>query len=106
MAVNERALSHYNNACHWLQQAVEAESVNDAIKFTGFTDASIKLAIFCVENHALVAGVDEAQPLSQMTQFPPGYGGPRPWGGAPAVPTYAGLHQQYVSPPPPPQPGG
>lgn len=84
MAINDRAKTHYDNACIWLQQAVEAESINEAIKLTGFVEASIKLAIFCVENHALVAGIDTEQPLSQMTQFPPpGYGGPRPWGGVP-----------------------
>lgn len=88
MAINETARSHYNNACLWLQQAVEAESVNEAIKLTGFCEAAIKLAIFAVENHALVNGLDPDQALSQMTQypvpgFPPGYSGPQPWGGLP-----------------------
>lgn len=90
MAINERALTHYNNACTWLQNAVEAESINEAIKLTGFVEQSINLAKFCVENHALVAGIDTDQPLSQMTQWQPGMGGPRPWGGPPLPPHMQG----------------
>jgi len=82
MAINARAKGHYDDSCEWLRQAVESESVNDAIKFTGFAEVAIKLAVFAVENHALVAGIDTGTELSHPTQSPP-TSGPQPWGGPP-----------------------
>ena len=88
MAINERARTLFNNACIWLQEAADSESVNEAIRLTSQGELAVKLAIFAVENHALVNGLDPDQALSQMTQypvagFPPGYAGSQPWGGAP-----------------------
>jgi hypothetical protein len=79
MAINERAKFHYDKACKYLDDAVASESVNDAIKLTGFAEAALKLAQFCVDNHALVAGIDEDAPLNPQDSR----GGPRLWGGPP-----------------------
>jgi hypothetical protein len=65
----------------YLDTAIECESVNDAIKFTGFGELALKLAQFCVDNHALVAGIDEDAPLSHRDSTP-GFG-PKAWGGPP-----------------------
>ena len=50
---------------------------------TGLGELALKLATFCVNNHALVVGIDE-----QMVdpRHPPGMGGPKVWGAA--VPTH------------------
>jgi hypothetical protein len=80
MAINERARDHYDNACEFQQSAMDAETFEDAMKFTNLGELSVKLAQFCVDNHALVSGVDEA--LSQNDSV----GLPKPWGGLPVPP--------------------
>lgn len=60
--MNERALTNFNLATEYMNEAVTAQregQINDAIALTGFVGAALDLARFCVENHALVAGVDE-----------------------------------------------
>jgi hypothetical protein len=54
-----------------------------AIVCTGLSNAARELAWFCVDNHALVAGIDKDMPIqpSHMTQ--PAGGGRGVWGGPP-----------------------
>ena len=85
MVMNERAKTHYDNACIFqgiaLEHADKGE-INPAVAYTGLATVSIELARFAAENHALVAGIDEDFPdVQQPTQQ-----GPKLWGGPPPPP--------------------
>jgi hypothetical protein len=79
MPINERARDHYDNACEFQQSAMDAATFEDAMKWTNLGELSVKLAQFCVDNHALVAGIDEDLVPSQSDSV----GNPSVWGGPP-----------------------
>jgi hypothetical protein len=77
--INERAHTHYNNACIFqgvAKEHADAEDVNLAIAYTGLATLSIELARFAAENHAMVAGIDEDFPDVREQ-------GPKVWGPPP-----------------------
>jgi hypothetical protein len=77
MAINEQAKAHYEQAVEWANTAETAADGNDwnaAIVYTGLSTARRELAQFCVDNHMLVDGFDEAKVGEPV-------GGVKPWGG-------------------------
>jgi hypothetical protein len=81
MAINERAKAHYDQAVAWVaaaeQAAADGES-NAAVVATGIATARIDLGRFCVENHALVSGIDDQAPIDPRN---PVGGGAKLWMG-------------------------
>lgn len=78
MTINERAKAHYDNACEFQQSALDAPTFEEKMTFTNLGELSVKLAQFCVDNHALVAGIDEELSHPDSVRE-----GARPWGGPP-----------------------
>jgi hypothetical protein len=80
MAINEKARNHYDEAVSWHQSAQEDAKngeVNQAVVATGIADTAIGLARFCVENHALVRGIDDEAQIDPKSPV----GGAKLWRG-------------------------
>jgi hypothetical protein len=80
MTYNSKAKAHYDDAVNWLQAAATAATegqTNSAVIAAQIAEASTRLASFCVENHALVMGIDDEAPVNPQ-QVP---GGVKLWGG-------------------------
>lgn len=89
MALNNVARQHYTDAVDYLQAAANTEDLTTAIACTGMASASIELAKFAVDNHALVTGIDTGIPepvpatmpgIQQNPASPAPAGGPQLWG--------------------------
>lgn len=84
MAINERARNHYDKALEWIAKAEDAAGKGDSnasIVATSIVVARKELAQFCVDNQALVAGIDDKAPINPKS--PAEIGGAKPWGGPP-----------------------
>jgi hypothetical protein len=81
--MNERAKTHYDNACIFHGMALEHADqghVNLAVAYNGLASVATELARFAAENHALVAGIDEDFPDVRQ---PTSGNSPKLWGGPP-----------------------
>jgi hypothetical protein len=82
VTINDRAKTHYDNACIYqamAHQHAEDEHVNLAMVYSELASVSVKLAVFAAEFHAIVAGIDTDVPdVNHPTQTTPQglWGGP------------------------------
>lgn len=92
---NERAKDHWDKACAWFAVAADAQDqgeVNNAIVCTGLGELALHLARFAVDNHALIAGIDENAPINPAS--PLGAGGAAVWGAVSPPPLPAHIAAQ------------
>jgi hypothetical protein len=77
--INTIARSHYEDSMRWLQaaaQAYEAQDWNRAVTATGISTVCKDLALFAVNNHALLRNIDDQENLDPP---PATMGGPKVW---------------------------